>query len=334
MTTDHAGTGPVSSPALSTYRYLRLAIVVVVLALFMSVGFERANATCWNDSVSAYYYTPVHSIFVGALVVIGVSLFAIRGGTVVEEILLNMAGFLAPVVAFVPTEWASNDCPSNLSGATKTALNSYLANHRFFAKFSTNNLLVIIVAGVVAVLLAAGVALLRRKRAADEARPRARVNAGKELGVPALGSVLVVVVGYIWHAEWPAAFNAHAHGYSAVTMFLFVFGVMISTSAREDTPYRLMYALCAGAMALGALAVFIAGKLATKTWNHQILVLEAIEASAFGAFWFLQTLQLWDEESKQPVDTKPVARLLRRSARGGGARVLPAGPPGGPSTDR
>ena len=100
-----------SSYAVNTYRYLRIAIVVVILALLCAVAIERGHANgCFEESISAYYYTPVHSVFIGALVVLGVCLIAIRGCTDVEDVLLNIAGVLAPVVAFVPTVRPSPLC--------------------------------------------------------------------------------------------------------------------------------------------------------------------------------------------------------------------------------
>lgn len=54
-------------------------------------------------SINAYYYTPVRGMFAGALLGIGVCLVCIRGSTTVEDVLLNAAGMLAPVVALIPT---------------------------------------------------------------------------------------------------------------------------------------------------------------------------------------------------------------------------------------
>ena len=89
--------------AIKSYRYLRLSIVVVVLALLASVLIERSHVDCFQESISAYFYTPVQAMFVSALVVIGVCLIAVRGRTTGEDVLLNLAGVLAPIVAFVPT---------------------------------------------------------------------------------------------------------------------------------------------------------------------------------------------------------------------------------------
>lgn len=76
---------------------------MVVASALVSVVIERSRATCWGESISGYYYTPSRNVFVGALVVIGVSLIAIKGSTDREDVLLNLAGVLAPIVAFVPT---------------------------------------------------------------------------------------------------------------------------------------------------------------------------------------------------------------------------------------
>src|SRR4051794_38394117 len=91
--------------AIKTWRYLRLAIVVLAAGLAVAVAYQVFHGTCkcFLTSISAYYYTPVHAYFVGALVSIGVCLLCLKGNTPGEDILLNLAGMLAPVVAFVPT---------------------------------------------------------------------------------------------------------------------------------------------------------------------------------------------------------------------------------------
>ena len=102
-----------------TSRYIRLAIVGLVLGLAASLAFELARVHhaegqwCLLGSVSAYYYTPVHGFLIGALVTIGVALFAVRGNTVAENTLLNFAGVCAPFVAFVPTGTVPTDLPSH-----------------------------------------------------------------------------------------------------------------------------------------------------------------------------------------------------------------------------
>ncbi len=87
-----------------TYRYLRIGIIAAVFLLAASVVLERTKVApaCWQTSISAYYYTPARAVFVGALMAIGMSLVVIKGSTPWEDVFLNVAGMLAPVVALVP----------------------------------------------------------------------------------------------------------------------------------------------------------------------------------------------------------------------------------------
>lgn len=86
-----------------TYRYLRVTMIAVLLMLGASVLWQGVQADCWLGSVSAYYYTPVRNVFVGALFVFGAALIAYHGSTPEEETVLNLSGFMALVVALVPT---------------------------------------------------------------------------------------------------------------------------------------------------------------------------------------------------------------------------------------
>jgi hypothetical protein len=54
---------------ISTWRYLRLAMVGIVLALATAVVIEviKAHGHCVKTSISAYYYSPVRALFVAAL---------------------------------------------------------------------------------------------------------------------------------------------------------------------------------------------------------------------------------------------------------------------------
>ena len=88
--------------AQKTYRYLRIGLIGAAVMLAAAVVIERWHVDCWQGSISAYYYTPVRAVFVGALVAVGLSLIVIKGEGH-EDVYLNIAGMLAPVVAFVPT---------------------------------------------------------------------------------------------------------------------------------------------------------------------------------------------------------------------------------------
>jgi hypothetical protein len=98
---------------IKTWRYLRLAMIALVIGLATAVVYEvvRGGADCVQTSISAYYYTHAQAIFVGALIAIGTCLICLRGSTDLEDVLLNIAGMLAPVVALVPTP-QTGDCAS------------------------------------------------------------------------------------------------------------------------------------------------------------------------------------------------------------------------------
>jgi hypothetical protein len=88
-----------------TYRYVRIGMVgaTVLLGTPVLIEHNTVEPACWQTSISAYYYSPVRAVFVGALMAIGLSLIVIKGSTWPEDVCLNVAGMLAPVVALVPT---------------------------------------------------------------------------------------------------------------------------------------------------------------------------------------------------------------------------------------
>ena len=89
-----------------TYRYLRGAMIALLLMLLLSVGYQwwwETDHSCWLGSISAYYYTPARTVFVGSLCALGASLIAYKGHSPEEDVLLNFSGFMAFVVAMVPT---------------------------------------------------------------------------------------------------------------------------------------------------------------------------------------------------------------------------------------
>ena len=104
-----------------TYNYLRLSMVAVIVALGVALAVEWISAKgCFQKSISAYYYTPVQLVFVGALVAIGVCMVALWGRNATEDAFLNLAGLLAPVVAFVPASRVSRCSVVSTTGTRPT----------------------------------------------------------------------------------------------------------------------------------------------------------------------------------------------------------------------
>jgi hypothetical protein len=93
-----------SEIAAKSYRYLRLAMVGLLLCLAAAVGYQSVRQG-WPPlgSVSAYYYTPAQAFFVAGLIGLGACMIALKGTTPVEDIFLNLGGVFAVIVALVPT---------------------------------------------------------------------------------------------------------------------------------------------------------------------------------------------------------------------------------------
>jgi len=267
---------------IKSYRYLRLSIVVVLLSLMASVFIERAHTDCWQGSLSSYFYTPVHSMFVGALLVLAVSLIAIRGCTEVEDVALNLAGVLAAIVAFVPTAPSAHECTSSpLAGGDPSAsLN--------------NNLLALIIGGAIAFVAAAvgGLLLRHRRPAGTTPAPKGGSSRSTVIGLIVGGALLVG--GVVWYWAFRDNFLEHAHGWGAVFMFVII-GIVILLNAvtTQGTPYRIAYSIAVGVM-VASIGVALVGKWIDDGWQHQILWLELLEIAALVLFWSAQTVEHWD----------------------------------------
>jgi hypothetical protein len=62
-----------------SYRYLRLAMVGLLLCLAVAVVYQGVRQGNLLGSVSAYYYTPAQAIFVGGLIGLGACMIALKG---------------------------------------------------------------------------------------------------------------------------------------------------------------------------------------------------------------------------------------------------------------
>lgn len=282
--------------AVSTYRYLRLSIVIVVVTLGVSLGEQIVRESCVQGSVSAFYYTPVHSVFIAALGLTGVALIAIRGSGWLRESLLNVAGLLAPVVAFIPTSR-----PEDKHCALNDAIGSIPQ------RFTSNNLTAFGAGAVLTVV----VAVLGALRARKVDRWAALVRRETVLPASLLGMGLAALLA--WHHFRPESFKLHAHSYSAIAMFGFVGGFVALTAkdaqrqhlSNGQTPaagattashvptrlVRSLYWLSLGLMALGVMVWFIADQAG---WYYTVFAVEAIETLAFLVFWATQSYDLWD----------------------------------------
>jgi hypothetical protein len=285
-----------------TYRYLRCALVGLAGSLVAAIVVDQVREQDdWLGSMSGYYYTSARSWFVGALVGMGVCLVCLRGRTDREDLLLNVAGMLAPVVAFVPTT-----LPRGLGTGPELPPGSDVSLPPDVRETALSNVAVLCGLGVAGFLLLVVLALRGRS---DDKRPAFSV-------AYALGAALVwagVAFALAREQEW---FLDNAHNYAATTMFAAI-AVVVALNGldREAGPrrLRLVYVGIASLMVLTALLLLLKG-----SWAHAILCVELAELSLFAIFWALQTGQHWG--SAQP--------LPRREARPETITLPDAGAPG------
>ncbi len=268
--------------AVKTYNYLRIALAALVLLLYTSVVLEWwAAGRCLQTSISAYYYTPVHAVFIGVLVTMGVCLVALKGNTDGEDVLMNLAGMLAPGVAFIPTPGAAQCSSSPLITPDIPAA-------------VANNMPALFVTGLVVGL--AAVVIARREGGAAGLSTADRLGLALSLGV--LGG------GVVWFFVARDSFIAHGHDASAIPMFLAIVGVVwlnardVQAAVRQGavpttrSRYVAMYRTIALAM-LVALAATVAINLATSSTTI-VLWVEVVLITLFAVFWIVQTTELWN----------------------------------------
>lgn len=278
--------------AIKTWRYLRLAMVAVVLGLFVAVltEFLKAKPSCFQESISDYYYTPVRGFFVGATLALGLCLICLRGSTETEDVLLNLAGVLALVVAFVPTEYSFNapHCTS-----VPTVFDDTSAN-------VANNIFALLVVGSIVLPI---VAVKITWRGAT---------------LPTLVSSIIASV--LWATAAVVflvargSFVETAHFAAAVPMFICIAGAAIVNALDvNDAVKRKRYAWIAAVMFVLPLAIGAVGLL--TGWRYRLIVVETVILSLFVVFWLVQTRDLWDTGLRPDRDARH-ARQHKKVIRG------------------
>jgi hypothetical protein len=262
---------------LVTYRYLRLSMVTVLVLLVSAVVVEwlQTGTDCWQESISAYYYTPVQAVLSAAMLSLGASMIVLKGSTRTEDLLLTLGGMLAPVVGLVPAPeagtcrsatYVSRDIPANVA----------------------NNMTAVFVAG--------GLGLLTTLLIAARAR-----RLGPGLAVAAG----VWAVGLVWFVAARGLFLDFAHYTAAFGLFATMVGIVVSNSRglrrsrvragvaprRRDLTNR--YAAIAVAMVAATAVLGLLTWLAD--WRHGPLWIEGVLIGLFALFWLIQTWDLWDQ---------------------------------------
>ncbi|SDP47798.1 hypothetical protein SAMN04489867_2596 [Pedococcus dokdonensis] len=274
---------------LRTYRYLRLAMVLLVLLLFLSVamyiGSDRGHML---QSISASYYTPVRAVFVSALCAIGTCLIVYQGNTDVEDVLLNGSGFFAFIVGFVPTRPEAQCVASRIPLDVRDAI--------------SNNVTALMVVAVIAFAVVMGVQVF--------ATPASERALSKGAGAALAFSVLAFLGLAGFYVVNRGAFMCHGHDTAAILLFIGIVGVVfvsgrglarkqareLGGSVRSHLWNRYFWGFV---LMVASIAVIVVAGPWQGWLDHWVFWLEAALITQFATFWLTQTIELWREPRRE-----------------------------------
>ena len=279
---------------LRTYRYLRLAMVLLVLLLFVSVAmYIGSSGGHMLQSISASYYTPVRAVFVSSLCAIGTCLIVYQGSTDVEDVLLNGSGFFAFIVGFVPTRPEQKCVASAIPQDVRDAI--------------SNNVTALMSIAVVAFVIVMGIQVF--------ATPAPEKALSQGAGAALAFSVVAFLGLGGFYVVNRGAFMCHGHDTAAILLFVAIVAVVFVSArglagkqAKEDgRPVRAhfwnRYFWGFVLMVVSIAVIVVAGPW--QGWlDHWVFWLEAALIAQFGTFWLTQTLELWREPRREDA---PVA---------------------------
>jgi hypothetical protein len=271
-----------SDTALDTYRYLRGGIPVMLVMLGVALIIERVRASEWLGSISAYYFTGAHAVFIGSICAMGTLLIVYKGLKTTEDVLLNLAGILAFVVAFVPTSRPETEVS---------------------VEVSNDNVISNVWALVIALLVARAASWLMYQRTgtAPKLGPIARVAVWVQRVLMAAGVLLLIVA-----PDW---FVSHAHGIASSVLFLAIISTVVITAFVADKGlvessnpqlYQTIYRIIAVLMLI-TLAIAITVHFTVDGVSQLVLWAEFFLLAEFGVYWGVQTAERWTS----PTDSAP-----------------------------
>ncbi len=291
----------ITSDTMVTYRYVRVGLVALVVFLLTSLALTWAHS-CPQGSISAFFYTRTHAVFVAALCAIGICLIAYKGSRVGEDALLNYSGFMAFIVALVPTG-PDDLCRPWLPTVTDP-----------FGGVANN-----VAALFVAVAVGTGMYLALQRWRRPQAAPVASVPSCEEaaslwktiatalLGVekwlPAALLAISIAGAPLMLWGW---FADHAHVIAAVAMFLAITLVAVYHACYARAAVRRRLARFYAAISTLMLVTIVAGVvLLILGWHFWVIAVELTLIVLFAVFWAVQTWDVWDAQDRYPAEAVP-----------------------------
>lgn len=283
---------PTGSPSPTTgqrtHRYLRLALVVLVLALLTSVVIEIVRTGVVLPSISHYFYTPARNVFVGCLIAVSVALLTLSGRDT-ETVLLDVAAVFAPLIALVPTGYDDDpdalqpQCPKDADCLPA----SYLPDvHNGVITYA------IIVAAVVAVAVTVRAAQRRPLRGT-------LIAGGTAVVVAALLLALAFAPGLSDGFPFNDALPISIHFAVTVAFFLSFAAVPVvhalapsRDGGRPLAPWQRAIYLAVPALLVLDLVLLFA---LMEVWPWVTFWGEGVALTLFALFWLVQTIERWDQ---------------------------------------
>lgn len=299
---DPGDAGRTARDAMVTYRYVRVGLVALVVFLITSLAFTWAHS-CVQTSISAFFYTQTHAVFVAAVCAIGICLIAYKGSRIGEDALLNFAGFLAFIVALIPTDTASGVCDPWLPTVTDP-----------FGGVANNITALFVAAGAGAAMY---LALNRWRRDQPEPTPQPQSCADAatwwkrtavlllktEKWLPAALFVTLLVGAALLFWDW---FMDRAHVFAAVGLFLSITLVAVYHACYARAAARhhraRFYAIIAALMLATVVAAVV---LLCAHVQYGVFAVEMLLILLFGVFWAVQTWDVWDVADRYPETAVP-----------------------------
>jgi len=269
--------------AIKSHIYLRTAMVCLLAALGIGVLYQTgAQDFHLLSSVSAYYYTPAQTVFVGSLIGFGACLIALRGASDAEDLFLNLAGMFAIVVAVVPTSRGPDfrsavrlcaETRAGYPGPTDGSVDCASVNAlREAARANIDNSMTTVLGVALLGLLATAVFVVLQRRKDRSAAAWWGFGVGAAV-------VLAVAIAYLATPDW----------YADTAHFAAAAGLMgcIVVVAMLNRKRQAGYAVTAVAIVVAA----VAGLVLMATAGVSLFWVEIVVAFLFLVYWVVQTLE-------------------------------------------